>query len=92
MKIRGGFCAVKDGKVLADVPLPIAGLMSNEPAEALCRQLHGVREAARKLQCKLRRPFMSLSFLSLSVIGSLKLTDQGLIDVDRFERIDLVAS
>ena len=91
VKIRGGYCVVKDGKVLADVPLPIAGLMSPEPADVLCTQLQGVREAARKLQCKLRRPFMSLSFLSLSVIGSLKLTDQGLIDVDRFERIDLVA-
>ncbi|MCK4658846.1 MAG: adenine deaminase [Phycisphaerae bacterium] len=92
VRIRGGFCVVKDGKVLADVPLPIAGLMSNEPAEVLSRQLQAVNDAARKLQCKLRRPFMALSFLSLSVIGSLKLTDQGLVDVDRFERIDLIAS
>ncbi len=90
VKIRGGFCVVKDGQVLADVPLPIAGLMSTEPAEVLSQQLQELNEAARKLQCRLRRPFMTLSFLSLSVIGSLKLTDQGLIDVDRFERIDLV--
>jgi len=92
VKIRGGFCVIKDGKVLADVPLPIAGLMSNEPADTLIEQLRGVNDAARKLQCKLRRPFMALSFLSLSVIGSLKLTDKGLIDVDRFKRIDLVAT
>ncbi|MCP4592130.1 MAG: adenine deaminase [bacterium] len=92
VKIRGGFCVVKDGKVLADVPLPIAGLMSNEPADVLSAQLRTLNEAAKKLGCTLRRPFMTLSFLSLSVIGSLKVTDQGLIDVDRFERIELVAS
>ncbi|MFH0980145.1 MAG: adenine deaminase [Planctomycetota bacterium] len=92
VKIRGGLCVVKDGKVLADVPLPIAGLMSPEPADVLSEQLRGVADAARALECRLSRPFMALSFLSLSVIGSLKLTDQGLIDVDRFERIDLVAS
>ncbi len=92
VKIRGGFCIVKNGKVLADVPLPIAGLMSTVDAEMLSAQLRALHEAAQALDGKLRRPFMALSFLSLSVIGELKLTDQGLVDVDKFELIDLLAS
>jgi adenine deaminase len=92
VKIRGGFCVVKNGKVLADVPLPIAGLMSNADAHTLSAQLRTLHEAAQALDSKLRRPFMALSFLSLSVVGDLKLTDQGLFDVDKYELIDLVAS
>ena len=92
VKIRGGFCVVKDGKVLADVPLPIAGLMSTEDAPTLSAQLRNLHEATKALEGKLRRPFMALSFLSLSVIGDLKLTDQGLVDVDKFELIDLLVS
>jgi len=89
-KIHGGFCVVNDGKVLADVPLPIAGLMSDQKAETLSTELQALHKAAESLGGKLRRPFMALSFLSLSVIGKLKVTDQGLIDVDRFERINVV--
>jgi len=92
VKIRGGFCAVRDGVVLADVPLPIGGLMSDVDAQTLSRQLRRLHEAAAPIAGKLRRPFMALAFLTLSVIGKLKLTDQGLIDVDRFERIDLIAA
>ncbi|MCP4245870.1 MAG: adenine deaminase [bacterium] len=91
VRIRGGYCVVADGKVLADCPLPIAGLMSDRPADELRQQLRVVRAAAAGLGCQLRRPFMALSFLSLSVIGSLKVTDQGLIDVDRFERVSILA-
>lgn len=89
-KLRGGFCAVRDGKVLADVALPIAGLMSDADAETLNQQLRTLHAAAATLGAALRRPFMAMSFLTLSVIGSLKLTDQGLVDVDRFALIDLV--
>ncbi len=92
VKIRGGLCAVAKGKVLADVPLPIAGLMSDADAPAVRQQLRKLHDASASLGITLRRPFMALSFLSLSVIGQLKLTDQGLVDVDRFELIDLVAS
>ncbi|MBN1488816.1 MAG: adenine deaminase [Phycisphaerae bacterium] len=91
VKIRGGLCVVADGKVLADLPLPIGGLMSDQPAREVADGLGRVRAAARELGCGLRRPFMALSFLSLSVIGAIKLTDRGLIDVDRFAPIDLVA-
>lgn len=91
VKIRGGLCVVAGGEVLADCPLPIAGLMSDRPADELRRQLRDLRAAAHGIGCKVRRPFMALSFLSLSVIGSLKVTDQGLIDVDRFERLGVLA-
>jgi len=91
VKIRGGFCAVQDGVVLADVPLPIGGLMSDVDAETLSGQLRRLHEATSRVASKLRRPYMALAFLTLSVIGKLKLTDQGLIDVDRFERIELLA-
>lgn len=90
VKSRGGFCVVRNGKVLADVPLPIAGLMSEVDALTLKGQLEVIHEAARKLDVKLRRPFMALSFLSLSVIGALKITDQGLVDVEQFKLIDLI--
>jgi len=91
VRMRGGFCVVNDGAVLADVPLPIGGLMSDLDAETLRGRLRRLHEAAWALGCKLRRPFMALSFLTLSVIGELKLTAQGLVDVGRFELIDLVA-
>ena len=90
VRIRGGLAVAAEGKILADCPLPIAGLMSDQPSAELRRQLCEVREAARKIGCKIRRPFMALSFLSLSVIGSLRVTDQGLIDVDSFKRLDVL--
>jgi adenine deaminase len=65
--------------------------MSEAPAAEVARQLRLVREAARELGCVLVRPFMALSFLSLSVIGSLKVTDRGLVDGDRFELVNLFA-
>ena len=92
VKMRGGFCVIKDGAVLAQVPLSIAGLMSEADALTLSAQLQALHEAAQRLDVKLRRPFMALSFLSLSVIGALKITDQGLVDVTRFELTDLIAS
>lgn len=90
VKMRGGFCAVRDGQVLGDVPLSIAGLMSEADAATLAEQLRMLHDAAQSLDVKLRRPFMALSFLSLSVIGELKVTDQGLIDVSRGQRIALI--
>ena len=79
VKIRGGLCVVRDGKTLADLPLPIGGLMSEAPAGEVAEQLLRFRQAAATLGCTLRRPFMTLSFLSLSVIGAIKVTDKGLI-------------
>ncbi|HRW52713.1 MAG TPA: adenine deaminase [Phycisphaerae bacterium] len=90
-EIGGGFCATAGGKVLAEVPLPIAGLMSDATADQLSQRLDRLHQAAHSLGGKLRRPFMALSFLPLSVIGRLKLTDQGLVDVEQFRLIDVMS-
>ena len=89
VRMRGGLCVVRDGKVLAEMPLPIAGLMSELSAPEVVRQMRRLREAAAELGCRIERPFMALSFLSLSVIPTLKLTDRGLVDGGTFEFTDL---
>src|SRR5262249_31043142 len=81
-EMGGGFACVVDGEVRARVPLPLAGLVSPLPAAELVQQLAALDAAARGLGCTLEHPCMTLSFLSLSVIPSLKLTDQGLVDVE----------
>jgi adenine deaminase len=87
----GGQCAVLGGRVLALLPLPIAGLMSDRPAETVIAQQAALLAATGDggLGCPLRDPFMPLSFLSLPVIPHLKLTDQGLVDVDRFRVVPI---
>lgn len=89
--IGGGLCVVADGNVVAEVPLRIAGLMSDLPARYVAEQFDRLRAAARIIAPGLREPFMALSFLSLSVIPQLKLTDRGLVDVERFRLIPLNA-
>jgi adenine deaminase len=79
-KMRGGQVAVVDGKVEAALPLPIAGLVSDQPLEDVIDNISKLNEAAARLGCKLDAPFMTLSFMSLSPIPELKLTDQGLVD------------
>jgi adenine deaminase len=86
---RGGQCVVAGGEVLAVLPLPIAGLMSDQPAETVISQQSRLLEAAASLGCPHHDPFMPLSFLPLPVIPKLKLTDLGLVDVDRFEVVPL---
>jgi adenine deaminase len=88
-EMGGGFAVVVDGEVRASVPLPLGGLVSPLPAAELVQQLHALDAAAAELGCKLDHPCMTLSFLSLSVIPSLKLTDQGLIDVETFTLLPL---
>ncbi len=88
-EMGGGFACVVDGEVRAKVPLPYGGLVSPLPANELVQQLHALDAAAAELGCKLQHPCMTLSFLSLSVIPSLKLTDQGLIDVETFKLVPL---
>jgi adenine deaminase len=88
---QGGLAVVRDSEVLASLPLPIGGLMSDLPFEDVARRLEQVEAAAASLGCRVARPFMALSFLALSVIPSLKLTDRGLVDVDawRFVPVQL---
>lgn len=86
----GGGMVVADGDVvLCEVPLPYGGLMSDQPIEHVRAQLDKALDAAHELGATLHDPFMAMSFLGLEVIPSLKLTDQGLVDVDRFETVPL---
>lgn len=88
----GGGLAVADGiQILARLPLPVAGLMSDRPIAEVRRQLDEVIGAAHGLGSPLHDPLMALSFLALEVIPHLKLTDQGLVDVDRFAIVPLWA-
>ncbi|MDQ2713614.1 MAG: adenine deaminase [Chloroflexota bacterium] len=88
-EMGGGFAVVVDGEVRARVALPLAGLVSPLPAAELVQQLRALDEVAAEFGCTLEHPCMTLSFLSLSVIPSLKLTDQGLIDVEAFTLLPL---
>jgi adenine deaminase len=88
-EMGGGFACVADGEVHARVPLPLAGLVSPLPADELVKQLIALDRAAAALGCALEHPCMTLSFLSLSVIPSLKLTDQGLVDVETFSLLSV---
>jgi len=88
-KIGGGMVAVADGEILADVKLPIAGLMSDRPMKEVANDVGKLSHAIHGLGSKLAEPVMTLSFLALPVIPELKLTDYGLIDVKAFQRVDL---
>ncbi len=88
-RMRGGLAVVAEGRVLAELPLPIAGLMSEEPFEKVNEELLKLLEAAHELGSPLHDPFMTLSFLALPVIPSLKLTDKGLVDVTQFKFVPL---
>ena len=85
----GGLAAAAGEEVLALLPLPIAGLMSDRPIEEARREVDRLRAAARELGSPLHDPFMALSFLTLEVIPALKITDRGLVDVERFELVSL---
>lgn len=86
-EIEGGFVVVEGGRVLAELPLPVAGLMSLEPFEFVRERLVALRAAAAGLGVVLEEPFLQLAFLALPVIPHLKITDHGMVDVDRFEVI-----
>jgi adenine deaminase len=87
--MRGGLAVVLDGKVLASLPLPIAGLMSEASVARVNLQVEALHRAAKNLGCKIPDPFMTLSFLSLPVIPELKITDKGLVDVNQFKFVPL---
>ena len=88
-KMSGGLAAVRNGKVMARMPLPIAGLMSDRPLAEVARGWEELRWVSRDLGSVPAEPFMILSFLALPVIPELKLTDRGLVDVNRFEHVPL---
>lgn len=88
----GGFAVVRDRQVVGLLPLPFGGLMSSVEPAALHGALVELKRASRAVGCVLPEPFLQLAFLSLPVIPSLKLTDKGLVDVERFEVIGVRAS
>jgi adenine deaminase len=88
----GGFSVVRDGAVIAHLPLPLGGLMSLEEPETIARALEELHAASAAIGCALPEPFLQLAFLSLPVIPSLKLTDRGLMDVDAFQLIPVRAA
>ncbi|HHS98067.1 MAG TPA: adenine deaminase [Chloroflexi bacterium] len=89
--LGGGLVAAAGDEVLASVPLPVAGLMSDQPVETVRHQMDRLIEAARSLGSPLHDPFMTLGFLALEVIPALRLTDQGLVDVEKFDFVPLFA-
>lgn len=91
-RIGGGLVAADGENVLAELPLPVAGLMSDRPVEEVRAGMDRLIEAARALGSPLHDPFMAMSFMALEVIPSLKLTDIGLVDVDEFQVVDLFTS
>jgi adenine deaminase len=88
LEMRGGLVAVA-GREVATLPLPIAGLMSDQPISTVAAQLRALLQMARRMGCPLAEPFMTLSFLALSVIPELKLTDHGLVDVTQAQIVPL---
>ena len=89
VNMGGGLSVVNGDRTLATVPLPVAGLMSRTPLEQVQQEMEMAIEAAHTLGASLPDPFMTLGFLALPVIPHLKITDKGLVDVDKFELVDL---
>ncbi len=88
-EMRGGLVAVNGDQVLAKLPLPVAGLMSDQPIQDVRSQMDDLLKSAHELGSPLHDPFMAMSFMALEVIPSLKLTDVGLVDVEQFKVVDL---
>ena len=88
-ELGGGIVVVDGGEVTAELPLPVAGLLADAPLAEVIEKSLACNDAAREVGWSGATPFLTLSFLGLSVIPSLKITDRGLVDVDRFEIVPL---
>jgi adenine deaminase len=91
-ELGGGIVAVENGDVIAELALPVAGLLAEAPLTEVIERSRACAEAAERLGCTGATPFLTMSFLALSVIPKLKITDHGLVDVDRFEIVPLEAA
>jgi adenine deaminase len=89
IEMRGGMAATYKDRVLARLPLPIAGLMSDQPIERVKEEMEALLRAAQELGTRLHDPFMAMSFLALPVIPALKITDKGLVDTSAFKLVPL---
>jgi adenine deaminase len=87
--IGGGIVIAEGGRVVEELPLPVAGLMSERPLAEVHERLRSMEERLTAMGVTVSSPFMTLSFLALSVIPELKITDRGLVDVGRFELVPL---
>lgn len=92
IQMRGGMAATQKEEVLAQLPLPIAGLMSDQPIERVRNAMEDLLRAAQELGTRLHDPFMAMSFLALPVIPALKITDKGLVDTRAFQPVSLWVS
>jgi adenine deaminase len=90
-ELGGGIVVIANRGVQAELPLPVAGLLSDAPLPEVVEASEACVDAVRELGCEYPAPFQTLAFLALSVIPSLKITDRGLVDVDRFELVPLAA-
>ncbi len=90
VNIHGGQVVIKNGRVIGEVALPIAGLMSEKPAEAVAEEAAAVLEGFRECGCQIKNPNMQLSLLALVVIPSLRISDLGLVDVDAFDFVPVL--
>jgi adenine deaminase len=88
--VGGGMVVVKNKKVLGRLELPVAGLISTKSVEEVSEELNKLHEAAKSLGCRIESPFLAMSFLALPVIPELKITDKGLVDVEKFKIVDVL--
>jgi adenine deaminase len=88
-EVGGGMTVVKDGKILAVLPLPIAGLMSEDSSEVIAKKIKALEESWKVLGCNLTSPFMTMALLALAVLPELRLTNRGLVDTIKFQFVDL---
>jgi len=88
-KIGGGIVIAEGGRVVEELPLPVAGLMSDQPLATVHDRMQSMERRLAGMGVTMKAPFMTLSFLALSVIPELKITDRGLVDVKRFELVPL---
>ncbi len=89
IKCQGGKVVVKDGEILSELPLPIAGLMSDRDFDFVIKKCHELNNAAHSIGCTLEDPFMTMGFLSLPVIPELKITDKGVFDTNKLDFTDI---
>ncbi len=89
IKCQGGKVVVKDGEIISQLPLPIAGLMSDKEFDFVVEKCDELNKAAYSIGCKLEDPFMTMGFLSLPVIPELKITDKGVFDTNKFDFVDI---
>jgi adenine deaminase len=92
VEVRGGIVVAEAGRAVDELPLSVAGLMSDRPVEEVAAAMRRLEGRLREMGVHVESPFMALSFLALSVIPRLKITDHGLVDVDRFQIVPVVVA